>query len=100
MAGLVFSGFDFRQEAWKLRFARIAIDIAEGLAAARTQSGDTCCAAPASMVSKVGSFDRRRLVLIDLQPEEGIVGHSYLERSVRHLIPAIRDLAECGRAGR
>ena len=46
------------------------------------------------MISKVGSFDRRRLVLIDLQPEEGIVGRSHLERSVRHLMRAICDLAE------
>ena len=36
VAGLVFSGFDFRREARKLRFARIAIDITEGLAVART----------------------------------------------------------------
>ena len=51
-------------------------------------------------VSKVGSFDRRRLVLIDLQPEEGIVGRSNLERAVRYLIPAIRDLAEVRKGGR
>jgi MFS family permease len=35
-AGLVVSGLDFRQQARKLRFGRIAIDIAEGLAVART----------------------------------------------------------------
>ena len=38
------------------------------------------------------------MILIDLHTEEGIVGRSYLEpyleRSVRYLIPAIRDLAE------
>src|SRR2546428_161922 len=50
------------------------------------------------VVSKVGRFDRWPLVLIDLHTEEGIVGRSYLEpyieRSVRYLVPAIRDLAE------
>jgi mandelate racemase len=50
------------------------------------------------IVSKVGLFDRWPLILIDLHTEEGIVGRSYLEpyleRSVRYLIPAIRDLAE------
>jgi mandelate racemase len=50
------------------------------------------------VVSKVGLFDRWPLVLIDLHTEEGIVGRSYLEpyleRSVRCLVPAIRDLAE------
>ena len=55
------------------------------------------------VVSKVGRFDRWPLVLIDLQTEEGIVGRSYLEpyleRSVRYLVPAIRDLAEA-RKGR
>jgi mandelate racemase len=55
------------------------------------------------VVSKVGLFDRWPLVLIDLHTEEGIVGRSYLEpyleRSVRYLVPAIRDLAEA-RKGR
>ena len=55
------------------------------------------------VVSNVGRFDRWPLVLIDLQTEEGIVGRSYLEpyleRSVRYLVPAIRDLAEA-RKGR
>jgi len=50
------------------------------------------------IVSKVGLFDLWPLILIDLHTEEGIVGRSYLEpyleRSVRYLIPAIRDLAE------
>jgi mandelate racemase len=50
------------------------------------------------VVSKVGLFDRWPLVLIDLHTEEGIVGRSYLEpyleRSVRYLVLAIRDLAE------
>jgi MFS family permease len=35
VAGFVVSGLDFRQEARKLRFGRIAIDIVEGLAVAR-----------------------------------------------------------------
>jgi mandelate racemase len=55
------------------------------------------------VVSKVGRFDRWPIVLIDLQTEEGIVGRAYLEpyleRSVRYLVPAIRDLAEA-RKGR
>ncbi|HMD66881.1 MAG TPA: enolase C-terminal domain-like protein [Stellaceae bacterium] len=55
------------------------------------------------VVSKVGLFDRWPLILIDLHTEEGIVGRSYLqpylERSVRYLVPAIRDLAEA-RKGR
>ena len=57
------------------------------------------------VVSKVGRFDRWPLVLIDLHTEEGIIGCSYLEpyleRSVRYLVPAIRDLAEArkGRPG-
>src|SRR5271169_6808721 len=41
------------------------------------------------------------LILIDLHTGEGIVGRSYLEpyleRSVRYLDPAIRDLAETGK---
>jgi len=55
------------------------------------------------VVSKVGLFDRWPLILIDLHTEEGIVGRAYLEpyleRSVRYLVPAIRDLAEA-RKGR
>ena len=55
------------------------------------------------VVSKVGRFDRWPLILIDLHTEEGIVGRSYLEpyleRSMRYLVPAIRDLAEA-RKGR
>jgi mandelate racemase len=55
------------------------------------------------VVSKVGRFDRWPIVLIDLRTEEGIVGRAYLEpyleRSVRYLVPAIRDLAEA-RKGR
>jgi mandelate racemase len=51
------------------------------------------------VVSKVGLFDRWPLILMDLQTEEGVVGRSYLERSVRYLVPAIRDLAEA-RTGR
>ena len=50
------------------------------------------------VVSKLGLFDRWPLVLIDLDTEEGIVGRSYLEpyleRSMRYLVPAIRDFAE------
>lgn len=49
------------------------------------------------VVSKVGFFDRWPLVLIDLHTEEGIVGRSYLEpyleKAVRYIVPAIRDLA-------
>jgi mandelate racemase len=49
------------------------------------------------VVSKVGLFDRWPLILINLHTEEGLVGRSYLEpyleRSVRYLVPAIRDLA-------
>jgi len=55
------------------------------------------------VVSKVGLFDRWPLILIDLYTEEGVVGRSYLEpyleRSVRYLVPAIRDLVEA-RKGR
>jgi len=54
------------------------------------------------VVSKVGLFDRWPLVLIDLHTEEGVVGRSYLEpyleRSMRYLLPAIRDLAEVRKA--
>jgi hypothetical protein len=50
------------------------------------------------VVSKVGLFYRWPLILNDLQTEEGIVGRSYiepyLERTVRYLVPAIRNLAE------
>jgi mandelate racemase len=50
------------------------------------------------VVSKVGLFDRWPLVVIDLQTEEGIVDRRYLEpyleRAVRYLVLAIRDLAE------
>src|SRR5262249_21926472 len=55
------------------------------------------------VVSKVGLFNRWPMILIDLHTKEGIVGRSYLkpylERSVRYLVPAIRDLAEA-RKGR
>jgi len=50
------------------------------------------------VVSKVGLFDRWPMILIDLHTEEGIVGRSYLEpyleRSVRYLVPAIRDVQD------
>ena len=56
------------------------------------------------VVSKVGLFDRWPLVLIDLHTEEGVVGRSYLEpyleRSMRYLVRAIRDLAEVRKGGR
>ena len=38
------------------------------------------------------------MILVDLHTEEGIVGRSYLEpyleRSVRYLVPAIRDVQD------
>ena len=50
------------------------------------------------VVSKVGRFEQWTVILIDLQTEEGPVGHSYLEpylkHSARYLIPAIHDLVE------
>ena len=50
------------------------------------------------VVSKVGRFEQWTVILIDLQTEEGPVGHSYLEpylkHSARYLIPAILDLVE------
>jgi len=49
----------------------------------------------------VGLFDRWPLIPIDLHTEEGVVGRSclepYLGRSVRHLVPAICDLAVAGK---
>jgi mandelate racemase len=53
------------------------------------------------VVSKVGLFDRWPLILIDLHTAQGVVGRSYLEpyleRAVRSVVPAIRDLAEARR---
>ena len=50
------------------------------------------------VVARIATITEWPLILIDLFTEEGIVGRSYLEpyleRSVRYLIPAIRDLAE------
>jgi len=50
------------------------------------------------VVSKVGRFEQWPVILIDLQTEEGPVGHSYLEpylkHAARYLIPAIHDLVE------
>jgi hypothetical protein len=46
------------------------------------------------VVSKVGPIDPDLLVLIDPHTEEDVADRSYLERSVRHLIPAICGLAE------
>lgn len=54
------------------------------------------------IVSRVGSFDRWPLILIDLYTHEGIVGRSYLEpyllKAGRYIVPAIEDLAQarCG----
>ncbi|MBI3517651.1 MAG: mandelate racemase [Proteobacteria bacterium] len=49
------------------------------------------------VVSKVGRFDQWPMILIDLQTEEGVVGHSYLEpylkQAMHYLVPAIEDLA-------
>ena len=49
------------------------------------------------VVSKVGFFDQWPMILIDLETEEGIVGHSYLEpylkQTAGYIVPAIRDLA-------
>src|SRR5215470_6262676 len=50
------------------------------------------------VISKVGVFEKMPLILLDLETEQGIVGHSYLvpylSAAVRYIIPAIRDLAE------
>jgi mandelate racemase len=50
------------------------------------------------IVSKVGQFDHWPLILIDLKTREGVIGRSYLEpylpRSVKYIVPAIRDLVE------
>jgi mandelate racemase len=49
------------------------------------------------VISKVGSFDRWPLILIDLYTSEGVVGRSYLEpylqHSMRAIVPIISDLA-------
>jgi mandelate racemase len=50
------------------------------------------------VVSKVDLFDRWPLILIELRTEEGIVGRSYLERSVRYLILPFATLSKCARA--
>src|SRR4051794_4253201 len=50
------------------------------------------------VVSKVGRFDQWPMTLIDLHPDEGIIGRSSLEPYLRNAIPAIvpllKDLAE------
>ena len=49
------------------------------------------------VVSKVGLFDQWPIILIDIETEEGITGHSYLEpylkASIRSIVPAIHALA-------
>ena len=53
------------------------------------------------IVSKVGLFHDWPLILIDLQTEEGIVGHSYLEpylaNAARVIVPLIDDLGAAER---
>lgn len=48
------------------------------------------------VVSRVGHFDQWPLILIDLETDQGVTGHSYLEPylsgSMRYIIPAIMDL--------
>jgi len=54
------------------------------------------------IVSKVGTFDRWPLILIDLQTDEGIIGRAYLEPYLQHaarsIVPLIQTLA-AARAG-
>jgi mandelate racemase len=49
------------------------------------------------VVSKVGTFERWPLILVDLYTREGVVGRSYLEpylqQAARYIAPAIHDLA-------
>ena len=53
------------------------------------------------VVSKKFLFRDWPLILIDLQTNEGIVGHSYLEpylkQSARYIVPMIEDLAEAAK---
>lgn len=53
------------------------------------------------IVSRVGLFHDWPLILIDLETNEGIVGHSYLEpylkQSARYIIPVILDLVEAAK---
>ena len=50
------------------------------------------------VVARIATITEWPLILIDLFTEEGIVGRSYLEpyivKSMRYLIPALRDLGE------
>jgi mandelate racemase len=50
------------------------------------------------VVARIATFAEWPLILIDLYTEEGVIGHSYLEpyirRSMRYLIPVLRDLGE------
>jgi mandelate racemase len=50
------------------------------------------------VVARIATLADWPLILIDLQTEEGVTGRSYLEpyivKSMRYLIPALRDLGE------
>ena len=50
------------------------------------------------VVARIATLADWPLILIDLHTEEGVIGRSYLEpylpKSMRYLIPALRDLGE------
>ena len=50
------------------------------------------------VVSRVGSFDKWPIILIEIEMSDGIVGLSYLEpylrHSARYIVPAIYDLVD------
>jgi len=50
------------------------------------------------VVARIATLPERPLILIDLHPEEGVIGRSYLEPYIRkligYLIPALYDLGE------
>src|SRR5262245_1098279 len=50
------------------------------------------------VVARIATITEWPLILIDLQTEEGVVGRAYLEpyivKSMRYLVPALRDLGE------
>src|SRR5712692_4681371 len=50
------------------------------------------------VVARIATITEWPLILIDLETEEGVAGRSYLEpyvvKSMRYLIPALRDLGE------
>src|ERR1700735_2494230 len=50
------------------------------------------------VVARIATITDWPLILIDLYTEEGIIGRSYLEpyivKSMRYLVPALRDLGE------